>query len=72
MQCCAPNNPEVDDRQLAEAYYPAWLKALSYAGIPALTGIALWLVSRPLWEDGVIGLSRRLELRERWCSVKHQ
>ena len=43
----------MDDRQLAEAYYPVWFKALSYVGIPALTGAALWLVSRPLWEDGI-------------------
>jgi hypothetical protein len=47
---------KVDDRQLAEAYYPAWLKVLSYVGIPALTGIGLWLVSRPLWEQGITPL----------------
>ena len=47
---------KVDDRQLAEAYYPVWLKVLSYVGIPALTGIALWAISRPLWEQGITPL----------------
>ena len=43
----------MNNHHLAEAYYPAWLKVLSYLGIPALTAIALWLISRPLWEHGI-------------------
>ena len=44
------------DHRVAEAYYPAWLKALSCLGIPALTVIGLWLISRPLWEQGITPL----------------
>ena len=31
--------------------YPAWLKALSWFGVPALSLAALWLISRPVWEE---------------------
>lgn len=41
------------DQRIAEAYYPAWLKVLYCLGVPALTAIALWLISRPLWEQGI-------------------
>lgn len=41
------------DHRIAEAYYPMWLKVLSCLGVPALTAIALWLISRPLWEQGI-------------------
>lgn len=44
------------NHHITEAYYPAWLKVLSYLGIPALTAIALWLISRPLWEQGITPL----------------
>jgi hypothetical protein len=43
----------VNGQRLAEAYNPAWLKVLSYAGIPALTAIAVWLITRLLWEEGI-------------------
>lgn len=31
--------------------YPAWVKAMSWFGVPALSLVALWLISRPVWED---------------------
>lgn len=31
--------------------YPAWVKAISWFGVPVLSLIALWLISRPVWED---------------------
>jgi hypothetical protein len=43
----------VNSQRLAEAYNPAWLKALSYVGVPALTAIGVWLITRPLWEQGI-------------------
>lgn len=32
-------------------FYPAWLKAISLFGVPALSLAALWLISRPVWEE---------------------
>ena len=31
-------------------YYPSWVKAMSLFGVPALFLVALWLISRPVWE----------------------
>ena len=31
--------------------YPVWLKAISWFGVPALSLVALWLISRPVWEE---------------------
>ena len=31
--------------------YPAWLKAISWFGVPALSLVALWFISRPVWEE---------------------
>lgn len=41
------------DHRIAQAYYPVWLRVFSCLGVPALTAIALWLISRPLWEQGI-------------------
>jgi len=46
----------VDGQRLAEAYNPAWLKVLSYVGVPTLTATAVWLITRPLWEEGITPL----------------
>lgn len=31
--------------------YPAWLKAISWFGVPALSLVTLWFISRPVWEE---------------------
>ena len=33
------------------AYYPQWMKLISWLGVPALMGIAVWLILRPVWEE---------------------
>ena len=32
-------------------FYPAWLKVISSFGVPALSFVALWMISRPAWEE---------------------
>ncbi len=33
--------------------YPTWMKALGIMGLPVLAIVAGWMVSRPLWEEGL-------------------
>jgi hypothetical protein len=34
-------------------HYPVWIQVVSLVGVPALTVVALWLMSRPIWEEGI-------------------
>lgn len=46
-----PERVTTEDR--IDAYYPVWVQVVSLVGIPALGLIALWLLTRPLWESGI-------------------
>jgi hypothetical protein len=35
------------------AYYPLWVKLVSWLGVPLLCFLGLWLLSRPIWEPGL-------------------
>jgi hypothetical protein len=43
----------MEDEERIPVYYPVWMKLLSWVGLPALTLVALWLISRPIWEEGL-------------------
>jgi hypothetical protein len=35
------------------AYYPLWVKLVSWLGVPLLCFLGLWLLSRPIWKPGL-------------------
>lgn len=61
----------MSERKTVEVYYPIWLQVVSLLGVPALTVVSLWLISRPVWEEG-IGRSQFLVGVVLGCAVLYQ
>ncbi len=41
------------DDEPIPVYYPVWMKVISWLGVPVLLMVALWLIRRALWEEGL-------------------
>lgn len=43
----------MDEQDVVEVYYPLWMQCVLLIGLPAMALISLWMLSRPLWEEGL-------------------
>ena len=43
----------MNDTEVIWARNPLWAKLLGVVMLPVMTGTAIWLISRPIWEEGI-------------------